>query len=292
MNREVLLSQFYAFLTVAIWSSAYVYTKVALLTFSATALGLLRCGVATLCLMTLLTFYRQLAVKWRHIPVFMLSGASGFTLYFIAFNTGSLSLNPTTASIIIALCPIISALLALVVFKEKLRISQWLATLTAFSAVLFISLQEGSLLISQGIIWMLGAAALLALYNVIQRRMNRQISALQMTAYSFLFGTVMLLGYAPDALSELQDAPSDAIALVIYLGLFPGAVAYITWGKALSLAENTGQVTNWMFLTPCLALLLEYVVTDSYPGKATLAGGSIILTCLLCFLRKNKSHGR
>lgn len=292
MNREVLLSQFYAFLTVAIWSSAYVYTKVALLTFSATALGLLRCGIATLCLMTLLTFYRQLAVKWRHIPVFMLSGASGFTLYFIAFNTGSLSLNPTTASIIIALCPIISALLALVVFKEKLRISQWLATLTAFSAVLFISLQEGSLLISQGIIWMLGAAALLALYNVIQRRMNRQISALQMTAYSFLFGTVMLLGYAPDALSELQDAPSDAIALVIYLGLFPGAVAYITWGKALSLAENTGQVTNWMFLTPCLALLLEYVVTDSYPGKATLAGGSIILICLLCFLRKNKSHGR
>lgn len=292
MNREVLLSQFYAFLTVAIWSSAYVYTKVALLTFSATALGLLRCGVATLCLMTLLTFYRQLAVKWRHIPVFMLSGASGFTLYFIAFNTGSLSLNPTTASIIIALCPIISALLALVVFKEKLRISQWLATLTAFSAVLFISLQEGSLLISQGIIWMLGAAALLALYNVIQRRMNRQISALQMTAYSFLFGTVMLLGYAPDALSELQDAPSDAIALVIYLGLFPGAVAYITWGKALSLAENIGQVTNWMFLTPCLALLLEYVVTDSYPGKATLAGGSIILICLLCFLRKSKSHGR
>ena len=222
----------------------------------------------------------------------MLSGASGFSLYFIAFNTGSLSLNPTTASIIIALCPIISALLALVVFKEKLRTSQWLATLTAFSAVLFISLQEGSLLISQGIIWMLGAAALLALYNVIQRRMNRQISALQMTAYSFLFGTVMLLGYAPDALRELHDAPSGAIALVIYLGLFPGAVAYITWGKALSLAENTGQVTNWMFLTPCLALLLEYVVTDSYPGKATLAGGTIILICLLCFLRKNKSHGR
>lgn len=292
MNREVLLSQFYAFLTVAIWSSAYVYTKVALLTFSATALDLLRCGVATLCLMTLLTFYRQLAVKWRHIPVFMLSGASGFSLYFIAFNTGSLSLNPTTASIIIALYPIISALLALVVFKEKLRTSQWLATLTAFSAVLFISLQEGSLRISQGIIWMLGAAALLALYNVIQRRMNRQISALQMTAYSFLFGTVMLLGYAPDALRELHDAPSGAIALVIYLGLFPGAVAYITWGKALSLAENTGQVTNWMFLTPCLALLLEYVVTDSYPGKATLAGGTIILICLVCFLRKNKSHGR
>ncbi|MBJ9276029.1 DMT family transporter [Citrobacter amalonaticus] len=292
MNREVLLSQFYAFLTVAIWSSAYVYTKVALMTFSATALGLMRCGVATLCLMVLLTLNRQLTIKWRHIPVFMLSGASGFSLYFIAFNTGSLTLNPTTASIIIALCPIISALLARMIFKEKLRMSQWLATLTAFSAVLFISLQEGSLLISQGIIWMLGAAALLALYNVIQRRMNQQISTLQMTAYSFLFGTVMLLGYAPDALSELLDAPSGAVTLVIYLGLFPGAVAYITWGKALSLAENTGQVTHWMFLTPCLALLLEYIVSGTSPGKVTLVGGAIILLCLLCFLRNNKNHER
>lgn len=288
MNWDILRSQFYAFLTVVMWSSAYVYTKITLLTFSASVLGLLRCAVATLCLMAMLIYRHQLAVRWRYLPVFIISGACGFALYFVAFNTGSVSLNPTTASIIIALCPIISALLARVIFHEKLHLRQWLATLAAFSGVAFIVLREGSLQISQGVVWMLGAAILLAIYNVIQRQMTRRISALQMTAYSFLFGTLLLLGYAPQALNELHKAPPGPVALVIFLGIFPGALAYVTWGKALSLAENTGQVTNWMFMTPCLALLLEYAVTGHYPGEATFIGGGIILLSLLCFLRKDK----
>lgn len=127
MNRNLLLSQFYDLLTVVMWSSAYVYTKIALLTFSASVLGLLRCGLATLCLMALLICHRQLAVNGRYLPVFIFSGACGFTFYFLAFNTGSVSLNPTTASIIIALCPIISALLARVIFHEKLRLRQWMS---------------------------------------------------------------------------------------------------------------------------------------------------------------------
>ncbi|MFA1240775.1 DMT family transporter [Serratia odorifera] len=288
MNKDILRSQVYALLTVVMWSGAYVYTKAALLTFSAGTLGLLRCGVATLCLMTLLACHRQLAVAWRDIPAFILSGTCGFALYFLAFNTGSLFLNPTTASIIIALCPIISALLARVIFKEKLRLRQWLATLAAFSSVAFIVLQQGSLQVSQGVIWMLGAAVLLAVYNMMQRLMTRRISALQMTAYSFLFGTLWLMGYASEALNELHRARPGPMVLVFLLGIFPGALAYVTWGKALSLAENTGQVTNWMFMTPCLALLLEYVVTGHYPDVATIIGGGIILLSLLIFLKTDK----
>lgn len=294
MDRDILRSQVYALMTVVMWSGAYVYTKVALLTFSAGVLGLLRCGVATLCLMTLLACHRQLAVTWRDIPVFIFSGACGFALYFLAFNTDSLSLNPTTACIIIALSPIISALLARVIFKEKLQFKQWLATLIAFSGVALIVLPEDSLQISQGTVWMLGAAVLLSFYNIIQRYMTRRVSTLQLTAYSFLSGTLLLTSYLPEAICELPGAPPGAVAVVVLLGIFPGALAYVTWGKALSLAENTGQVTNWMFMTPCLALLLEYVVTGQYPGEATFIGGGIILLSLLCFLWKdntiNKMH--
>lgn len=126
MNKDILRSQVYVLLTVVMWSGAYVYTKVTLLTFSTSVLGLLRCGVATLCLMTFLACHRQPAVTWHDIPVFILSGEYGFALYFLAFNTDSRSLNPTTASIIIALCPIISALPARVIFREKLLLRQWL----------------------------------------------------------------------------------------------------------------------------------------------------------------------
>ena len=41
-------SQLYALVTVVLWSSAYVFTKLALAYFSPGVLSLLRCGVAAL----------------------------------------------------------------------------------------------------------------------------------------------------------------------------------------------------------------------------------------------------
>ena len=47
MKTGAVSSQWYAFATVVLWSSAFVFTKVALLSFSSTALGFLRCAIAS-----------------------------------------------------------------------------------------------------------------------------------------------------------------------------------------------------------------------------------------------------
>ncbi|WP_058913872.1 DMT family transporter [Entomohabitans teleogrylli] len=283
MNRDRLFSQLYAFVTVAMWSGAYVVTKISLQHFTAGPLGLLRCGLAAICLMTLLIWRRQLTVSLRDIPVFVLSGACGFALYFLAFNTGSLSVNPTTGSVIIALCPVFTSLLAQRVFREKLTVRKWLATAVAFSGVLVMLLWEGSLQMSRGVIWMLGAAVLLSIYNLLQRGLASRFSPLQITAWSFLFGTLLLSGSLPEALLGIRDAPPLHLLLVVFLGVFPGALAYVTWSRALAIAEQTSQVTNWMFVTPFMALLLEYGVTGQFPGVATFVGGGIIISALVCF---------
>ncbi len=51
MKTGAVSSQWYAFATVVLWSSAFVFTKVALLSFSSTALGFLRCAIASVVLM-------------------------------------------------------------------------------------------------------------------------------------------------------------------------------------------------------------------------------------------------
>ena len=50
MKTGAVSSQWYAFATVVLWSSAFVFTKVALLSFSSTALGFLRCAIASVVL--------------------------------------------------------------------------------------------------------------------------------------------------------------------------------------------------------------------------------------------------
>ncbi|MDR2450651.1 MAG: DMT family transporter [Candidatus Accumulibacter sp.] len=290
MRNKFLASQIYALMTVFLWATTYVFTKISLSFFSAAALGLIRCSVASLFL-ALLVFVTRLPPPGRNdVPWFLFSGLVGFTFYLIAFNTGSSLLNATTACVLISMSPIITALLARLAFGERLSGRQWFATGLAFCGVLILSLWNGEFSVSPGLAWMLTATLLISAHNIVQRALSRRFTALAITAYSYFAGTAFLLVFLPEASEQLRVAPPSQVALVCYLGIFPGSMAYFFWGKALSIAPKTSNVTNYMFLTPFLALVLDYAVTGAFPGTATFAGGSVILTGLLIFQSSRRSE--
>jgi drug/metabolite transporter (DMT)-like permease len=270
-------------MTVFLWATTYVFTKISLSYFSAAALGLIRCSVASLFLVLVVLVTRLPPPGRNELPWFLFSGLAGFTFYLIAFNTGSLLLNATTACVVISTSPIVTALLARLVFRERLNGRQWFATGLAFCGVLILSLWDGAFSVSLGLAWMLAAAFLISVHNVVQRALSKRFSALAITAYSYFPGTLFLTVFLPEASEQLRVAPPLQVALVCYLGIFPGSMAYFFWGKALSIAPRTSNVTNYMFLTPFLALVLDYAVTGALPGTAALAGGSVILAGLLIF---------
>jgi drug/metabolite transporter (DMT)-like permease len=201
-----------------------------------------------------------------------------------------LSLNPTTSCIIISTSPIITAFLAQAVFGERPGRAGWLGIGTAFAGILIITLWDGELLVSGGVVWMLAAAVLISLYNVLQRGLGRYFGPLEITAYSFFAGTLLLLPFLPGAVEEVRTATFNHTALVCFLGICPSALAYLSWAKALALAPKTGNVSNYMFLTPFLALLLEYFVTGELPGSGTFVGGAVILAGLAFFVVAGKGQ--
>lgn len=284
MQRNLFLSQLYAILTISLWSSAYVFTKVALQYYSFSSLALLRCAVASICLGVILVVQKKPFPGAASLSHFFLSGATGFALYILVFNIGSDALNPTTSCIIISTSPIITALLALICFREKLERLKWIAIGVAFCGILVMTLWDGDLFISKGIFWMLAAAILISIYNILQRSLSKSIEPLTITAYSFFAGTILLAPFLPEAVAEIHNASAYQIWLVVFLGAFPSAIAYLFWAKALSLTPSTSNVSNYMFLTPFLALLLDYIVTSNLPGIATFIGGGIIMASLIVFL--------
>jgi drug/metabolite transporter (DMT)-like permease len=290
MWNPFVASQIYALMTVFLWATTYVFTKLSLSYFSAAALGLIRCSVASLFLVLVVLVTRLRPPGKNELPLFLFSGLAGFTFYLIAFNTGSSLLNATTACVVISTSPIITALLARLVFGERLSGRQWFATGLAFCGVLILSLWDGVFSVSPGLAWMLAAAFLISAHNIVQRALCKRFTALAITAYSYFIGTIFLMVFLPEASQQLRAAPPFHLALVCYLGIFPGSMAYFFWGKALSIAPKTSNVTNYMFLTPFLALVLDYAVTGALPGTATFSGGGIILTGLLIFQFSRKSE--
>lgn len=283
----------FAFFTVLLWSSAYVFTKIAMQHFTAPALGFLRCAIAA-AILTILLFIRKAALpKAIDIPWLILSGVTGFAAYLLVFNKGSGFLSPTTSCILISTSPIISAVMARCLFAEKLTKSGWAAILLAFSGVVLLMVWDGPIVASrEGIFWMLCAAVSISLYNILQRKLSRDYTAFQVTAYSFLAGTALLAWGIPQAAAEVQSATLPQLGTVVFLGVFPSALAYLFWARALALAPNTSSVTNFMYLTPLLALVLEYLIMARLPGPGTFIGGSIILASLILFAKTGREKQR
>lgn len=279
------LSHCCALCAVVLWSSAYVFTKVALASFTPATLAFLRCAVAALALLCVAARRAKGSCRARDWPVFLLSGVLGFSLYLWLFNTGQAGLTAATSCVLISTAPLITAVMAAALLHERLRPSGWLALALAFAGVLILMLWDGTLSLNDGIFWSLGAAVCISGYNLLQRRHAGRCGTLTLTAWSFACAALTLSPFAPEAVRRFCLAPWTHCCAVVFLGLFPSALAYLLWAKALSLAKSAGTAAAYMFLTPLFSLLLGYAVLAEVPGPGTFAGGAVILAGLALFQR-------
>ena len=277
----------FALSTVVFWSFGFVLTRLALMHFSTFSLGFLRYFVAlcTLFIIALITRMRLPAKK--HLPLFLLSGAFGFFLYMITFNQGSKTVTAATASVIIAIVPVLTALLARAFFKERLSGYQWAAMGIEFAGILILCVLDAQVSVGLGILWILLAALCISAYNLLQRRLTKTYSGMQSCTLAMFFGTLMLAVFAPVAVQEAAAAPTMQIVIIICLGVFSSAVAYLLWSKAIEKASHTSYVSNYMFLTPFLTALLGYVLAGEALRLSTLIGGAIILSGALLFNKQS-----
>lgn len=273
----------YAIITIFFWSMAYIMTKLTMQYFSASSLGFLRYIIASLALAVIAIITKLPLPKLRDLPLFIAAGAMGFFLYMISFNHGQSIVTAATGSIIMATSPIITALLARIVFKEKLRAYQWTAIAIGFIGVAVLTLKDGEFTLSKGIIYLLVSSLVFSIYNLLQRKLTGNYTAMQVSTYGIFFGTLMLCFFAPGAIREAAAAPPIQLLYVLILGLGSSAIAYVCWAKAFSKAKNTSQVSNYMFINPLLASLFGFLLAAEVPDNSTVIGGCIILLGLFFF---------
>ena len=278
-----------SFLSVFLWASAFPLTKVAQQQFTSIPLGFLRCTVAAIFLIIIGKCCHIRLPQKKHIPLFFVSGGLGFTGYMITFNTGILTLTSATSSIIVAVTPILTAIVASRIYKEKIKPIGWTAIAAAFIGVLILLLWEGVFSINVGLIWTVGAAIVFCGYNILTRKLSAMgYNALEIVTYSMICGAILLGFWAGEGLHQLAGASTSHIIALIYLGALPSATAYFTWGKAMSYAERTSEVTNFMFVTPLLSTIMGFIILHEVPNAGTFIGGTIIIISIVVFNLKGK----
>ena len=267
----------FAIITIICWSSAFVFTRLALRFFTPLSLGFLRYFIASFSLILIALIIKIKLPQKRDIKWFFLAGFFGFFFYMIVFNIGSAAVSAATGSIILATTPIITTVLARIVYKEKIKIIQYISIIIEFIGVGVLTLMNGIFSINIGIIWLLLASIAVSIYNLLQRKMTKKYSAIQTAIISIWFGTIMLFLFLPNSVGEIKNAPFEQIIYIIILGIFPSAIAYLTWTYAFSKAKTASSVTNYMFFTPFLTAILGFLLAKEIPDLSTIIGGIIIL---------------
>jgi drug/metabolite transporter (DMT)-like permease len=263
--------------SIVFWSSAFAGIRSALLNYSPGHLALLRFLVASGVLVIYAVCNHMSIPNLRDIPKIMFLGFLGITVYHVALNYGEISVTAGSASLLIASTPALTALFAVIFLKEKMSRWGWVGIVISFFGVFLVALGEGSSLqFNFGAMLILIAALSSSAYFVLQKPLLEKYGALPMTTYVICSGTFFMLVFLPGLPQAVLLAPLHSTFSVAYLGVFPGALAYVTWTQALS-KTPVSLVSSFLYLSPVLAIFIAWVLLNEMPSLISLVGGGIAI---------------
>jgi drug/metabolite transporter (DMT)-like permease len=266
------------------WASAFVCTGIVVkapapevpATFTPGELALYRYGVASLTLALLAIWLRPPLPRRQDLPRLIGTGAIGIGVYTLALNTGQQTTTAGAASFIVNTAPLFSTLFACVALKESLRPAGWLGLVVGLAGIGLIALAEEGSGLSTGALLVFVAAVAWALYQIIQKPLLPHYGALGVVCYAIWFGTVLFLPYGPGLLDAMARAPARHHATVVYLGVLPGALAFLAWSYLLA-HLTVARATPLLYLVPVLSLAIAFVVIGERPHVLSIVGGLVAI---------------
>jgi len=274
-DRRSLLA---AAVTVVLWASAFVAIRSAGEHYSPGALALGRLLAGSAVLGAFLVLRREGWPPRAAWPGIVASGVLWFGVYMVALNWGEQEVDAGTAAMVVNVGPVLIALLGGWLLHEGFRPRVLAGIAVSFSGAVVVgfSMSSGGHASVLGVLLCVLAAVTYAIGVVSQKPALRHGSALQVTTFGCLVGTVACLPFAGQLIAEAGAAPMSATLNVIYLGVFPTGLAFTTWAYALA-RTTASQMGATTYVVPALVIAMSWLLLDEVPGWLTFAGGALCL---------------
>lgn len=263
--------------TLFFWASAFAGIKVGLEDYNPGSLVLLRFLTASVVLLIYAFIIRMPLPETKDIPNLFLLGFIGITVYHLSLTYGELKVSAGSASLLIGSAPVFTAILAIIFLKERLNLWRWTGVLLGFLGISLIVRGEGSSISFEPATFLVLLSAICtSIFFVFQKPLLKKYSALQFTSYAIWGGTLFQLIFLGSMVRNIQNASVGSTLTIVYLGIFPAALAYVTWAYALSYipASVMGSFLN---LSPVLAIIIAWIWLREVPTPLSLIGGLLAL---------------
>jgi drug/metabolite transporter (DMT)-like permease len=277
-RRERLLPIAAVLVTVSLWASAFVGIRSADRALPPGALALGRLIIGSIALGVFVLIRREALPPLRTLGAVAACGLLWFGVYNVALNEAERRVDAGTAAMLVNTGPILIAILGGLILNEGFPRRLLAGCLVACVGAVLIGLvtSRHGVGAGWGAVLCLVAAVTYDAGVVAQKPVLRDASALSVTWLACTIGAVSCLPFAPSLVHQLGHAGGSAIGWMIYLGVAPTAIGFVTWAYALA-RTTAGRMGSTTYLVPPLALVLGWALLGEVPPALVLPGGALCL---------------
>ena len=246
--------------------------------FGPVALIAVRIIAAALCMSFFLVSIKRRKEFIQHWRVLLIVGLTSSTFSFMLLAYASLSLTGGTVSILNAMTPVFTALIAHFAMNTKMNNIQFLGMFISIFGLIFLVWDK----VSWGIqSWLptlagMGAALLYGISNNLSKKYLSEVSVFTSSSGSLVFSALFMSILLPFNMPDVSQISSISWLYALILGVLCTAIAYMIHFK---LIKNIGptKAATVTFLIPIFSFIWGYLLLNEQVTIRMLGATAIIL---------------
>lgn len=262
----------------AIWGSSFIFVRASVEAFGPVALITLRIVIAAACMIVFLFKKKHFREFIQHWKILFLIGLFSSAISFSLLAYASLSLTGGTVSILNAMTPVFTALIAHSALHILMNRTQFLGMLISILGLLFLVWDKLSWSTDS---WLpalagVGASFLYGISNNLSKKYLSEISVFTSCSGSLLFSAIFMSILLQFFMPDFKQISSRDWLYAIILGVICTAIAYAIHFKLVKNIEPT-KAASVTFLIPTFSFVWGYLLLGEQVTLRMLGATVIIL---------------
>lgn len=281
-----------ALVTILIWGTTFISTKVLLVDFQPIEILFFRFLMGLLALMIVYP-HRLKGTTIKQESVFVAAGLCGVCLYYLLENIALTYTIASNVGVIISVAPFFTAILSHLFLKqdEKLRANFFIGFIVAMLGIGLISFNGASLQLNPiGDLLALLAAFLWACYSILTRKISSfGYNTILTTRRVFFYGILFMIPalFLFDFELDLSRFANMTYLLnILFLGLGASALCFVTWNFVVKILGAV-KTSICIYLVPVITVAASVLIIHEPFTWITGIGTILTLAGLLISEKKH-----
>lgn len=283
MKNKSLIGNFMTLLTMIIWGTTYISTKILLQNLQPMEILFYRFIIAYFTLLLIYPKFKKFH-KFKEELLFVAAGITGITLYYLVENIALKYTLASNVGLFSAMAPILTAILSNLFIENEAFIKELLYGFIISILGVFLVIFNGQFILKLnplGDFLAILAALIWAVYSIILKKINNKYdyNYIYITRKIFFYGVLFMipLMFAFKINLKLNKLIIPNVLFnILFLSLIASALCFVMWNIGVNFI-GTIKASNYIYIVPLITVIASIIILKESINSIVMLGAILIL---------------